>query len=259
MDGGFLSQAAPNNERKRGAKQQTLVPATVKMCNEAQESPDGDDACVVDGRYSSQVRIVANILDVQQKETRIHYQFEDGTGKIEGTVWPNENDDEMPMLKEKRDRCRVGAHVVVVGALKPFKGVQSLRCYDVRPVEDFNELTHHFLEVCYLHARAKSLPAVKDEPASNWGGAGTTMNNQGAPMDVDAAPANGLTVNQNRLLEHYNVHGTGDEGCQLAAVVQAMAPTMNLNEVHDAVNVLVAEGFLYSTIDEDFHKSTDSG
>ena len=257
-DGGFMSQPAGSSQmddgkKKRTGGKQALIPATIKMCLETQGG-DGDDNCEVDGRFSTQVRIVANILGVEPRETRIHYFFEDGTGKIEGTTWIGQNDDEMPVLKERRDKCVPGQHVVVVGAVKDFNGTKTLRCYDVRPIEDYNEMTHHFLEVCYLHTKAKKEQA---KPAVvNFG---STMNsNQGAgAMEVEA-PANCLSMHQNRVLEYYNTTGTGDEGCQMAQVADAMANFMTHQECIDAINVLVAEGFLYSTIDEDYHKSTDS-
>jgi len=263
-DGGFMSQ--PVEEKRKRSQKQTLVPSTIKMCMGASKMGEAsEDSCEVDGRFTTQVRLVANILSVEPRETRIHYTLEDGTGKIEGTVWTNQQDDELPMLAEKREKCVPGAHVVVVGVLKEFGGTKTIRCYDVRPVDDFNELTHHFLEVIHLHGKSKRAPRepvqqqgdVKQE--GSWGGAGSNIGGgQGQqPMEVEAN-ANGLTANQNRIYEYYNQNGQSDEGCHVETVAAAMAPYMNHADVIDCINVLVAEGFLYSTIDEENHKSTDS-
>ena len=259
MEGGFMSQPAGQQEEKKSQRaKQTLVPSTIKMCLEASLNDD-DESVEIDGRYSTQVRIVGTILRADARETRIAYEFEDGTGKIDGTVFANAGDDLLPMLKEKRDKCVPGTYVVVVGQVKEYHGKKNLRCYDVRPMTDFNELTHHFLEVIYQHAKSKKQPVQASAQAS-WGGATTRVapQQQQAPMDVDQQPANGLTVNQNRVLDYYNRNGTTDEGCNAQDVINAMAGHMSSNDAQDAINVLLADGFLYSTIDDTYHKSTDS-
>ena len=67
--------------------------------------------------------------------------------------------------------------------------------------------------------------------------------------------ADGLTSLQKLVLHYHTVYGgMGDEGCNVNVVAAALG--MPLVVVKAAVNILLSQGHLYSTIDEDHHKST---
>ena len=59
---------------------------------------------------------------------------------------------------------------------------------------------------------------------------------------------------QKRVLDYYTENGTGDEGCNTDSVAASLG--LDLGQVKAAVEFLSSEGHLYSTIDEDHHKST---
>ena len=57
--------------------------------------------------------------------------------------------------------CREGMYVRVVGHLRSFNKQRNMMAFHVRPVEDFNEISHHLSEVIYTHlAVTKCLPVV---------------------------------------------------------------------------------------------------
>ena len=57
--------------------------------------------------------------------------------------------------------CREGMYVRVVGHLRSFNKQRNMMAFHVRPVEDFNEVSHHLSEVIYTHlAVTKGLPVV---------------------------------------------------------------------------------------------------
>ena len=67
--------------------------------------------------------------------------------------------------------------------------------------------------------------------------------------------ADGMTSFQKLVLDYYTEHdGTGVEGCDVNDVAAALG--MPLVVVKAAVDFLSSEGYLYSTIDENHHKST---
>ena len=74
---------------------------------------------------------------------------------------------------------------------------------------------------------------------------------------IIGGPVAALTVNQNRVLDYYNRNGTTDEGCDIRDVINDMVRHMSPNDVQDAIRVLLADGFIYSTIDDTYHKSTE--
>ena len=75
-----------------------------------------------------------------------------------------------------------------------------------------------------------------------------------AAAERDDPSTDGLTSLQKLVLHYHTVYGTGDEGCNVNVVAAALG--MPLVVVKAAVNILKSEGHLYSTIDEDHHKST---
>ena len=64
----------------------------------------------------------------------------------------------------------------------------------------------------------------------------------------------GLTSLERRVVNYHNEHGTSDEGCHVNAVAAGLGVELAL--VRTAVRYLRSEGHLYSTTDDDHHKST---
>ena len=130
-----------------------------------------------------------------------------------------------------------------------------ISAYDMKPVEDFNQVTHHYLEAIYVHAKATNkiaAPAAAAAPRSSMEGFLPKTAGQSAAGGDDAG--DGVTSLQKRVLDYYTENGTSDEGCAIANVAGGLGLDMGL--VKNAVDALSSEGFLYSTIDDDHHKST---
>ena len=73
-------------------------------------------------------------------------------------------------------------------------------------------------------------------------------------MDTSDAVDGALSPEQSKVFNFYTSEGTGDEGCNVNSVASSLA--MDLNQVKHIVEFLSSEGHLYSTIDDDHHKST---
>lgn len=249
--GGFMSQGASQEEtKKKGRGTQALVPVTIKMALGAGQG-EGDDAFVIDGREVTQVRLVGNVMRVDKRETKVIYVVEDGSGAIEVTQWLHQGDDELQTTAERQAKMVPTTYVGVVGSLKAFDGKITVSAYDVRPVDDFNEVVHHFLEAVWVHGKVlkgEDQHPVWQPPVAQ------------APMDVDQNAAGGTSAIQRKVLDYYNEHGTSDTGLNINHVVQACAALYNFSasDVKDAVEALSSEGHLYSTLDDDHHKSTES-
>ena len=63
-----------------------------------------------------------------------------------------------------------------------------------------------------------------------------------------------LTSLERRVIDYHNEHGAGDEGCHVNAVAAGLG--LELASVRTTVDYLCSQGHLYSTMDEDHHKST---
>jgi len=65
---------------------QTLIPLTVKQLKDAtQDHPDG--AWKVDGAELHQMKIVGNVLNVEDQSTFIKFDVKDSTGVVEVKLW----------------------------------------------------------------------------------------------------------------------------------------------------------------------------
>ena len=56
-----------------------------------------------------------------------------------------------PALAAKHDQCTVGRLVAIVGMVKDYESKKYIQIIAMRPVLDWNERTHHFLEATFLH------------------------------------------------------------------------------------------------------------
>jgi replication factor A2 len=260
--GGFLSQgnASQAEKEKKPRDKQSLVPMTIKQFLSATKAGVDGDEWTVDGRAVQQVRVVGNVLKQDKRETKCTYTLEDQTGMVDATMWINA-EEEGETTAARAARSAPGNYVVVIGQPKEYGGKLYISAYDVRPVDDFNEVTHHFLEAIYSHAKQThkmnnpqaaapvndSFGAFNASSAAPAGGA--------AAMDTSGGGGGlGLSPDQTRVFNYYTAEGTGDEGCNITSVADALG--MPAAAVRNAVDFLSSEGHLYSTIDDDHHKST---
>jgi len=257
--GGFMSQgdnpsSQGDKKEKKPRDKQSLVPLTVKQLLGATKAGADDEGFHVDGRELSQVRIVGSVLSEDSRETKATYVVEDGTGAIEVTLWLNDAADEESVLRQRIAKTRPGTYVVVHGQPKEYSGKMLVSAYDMKPVEDFNQVTHHYLEAIYVHAKATNKIAAPEKAAARGSMEGFLPKAAGQSAAGGADGADGVTSLQQRVLDYYTEHGTSDEGCATANVASGLG--IDLAMVKSAVDSLSSEGFLYSTIDDDHHKST---
>ena len=63
-----------------------------------------------------------------------------------------------------------------------------------------------------------------------------------------------FTFLERRVVDYHMIHGTSDDGCHVNAVAAGLG--LELASVRTTVDYLCSQGHLYSTMDEDHHKST---
>ena len=82
---------------------QTLLPLTIRQLKSATQEHQ-DDSWKVDGAELHQVKIVGNILKVEETSTFTKYDIEDSTGVVEVKMWLDQSDDDT--MTERRSACR---------------------------------------------------------------------------------------------------------------------------------------------------------
>ncbi|KAF0691496.1 Aste57867_17298 [Aphanomyces stellatus] len=276
MEGGGGYMESQSTPQKQGAgsnsrDNQTLTPLTVRQLVAAIER--GDDNPQVDGKELSNIHLVGLLTEVAHNSTTISFVLNDGTGTFPARYFLQGEDD--PYQQQLVESLVDGVYVSTVGTLRSFGGKTSLSSFTVIPVENFNQVTHHFLECIYTHLRNVNGPqgganAPKQDfnmgdQSSGFGGGfnafgggqsskafgaqATNYNNYGASDSGFSDPA------QQAILDILGASSL-DMGLSVDQIKQQLQGRLSDAQLRDALNYLTNEGHIYSTIDENHFKRT---
>ncbi|XP_059195753.1 replication protein A 32 kDa subunit [Centropristis striata] len=253
--GGFASPAASQGGEKKGrTRANQIIPCTVSQLMSASQA---DEAFRVGDVEVAQVTIVGIIRSTDKSMTNIQYKVDDMTGApMDVKQWVDTEDPGVDSAV-----LPPGTYVKVSGNLRSFQNHRSVVAFSVRPLEDMNEITSHMLEVVQAHM-ALSKPNTMSGAGGGMSSNITSMSKPGltntggsyaGAMDM---ANNGLSGNQNQVLSL--IRGCPDpQGISIYDVKQRLG-TMSMAIIKQAVDFLSNEGHIFSTIDEDHYKSTDS-
>lgn len=118
------------------------MPVTLKQLS---SSRGGDEVYRVDDVELHTVKLVGTISQFHDETTNYSFKINDGTGEIDCKKW---KDNDSPSIF---NALREGQTARVVGTIREFAGRSHLLVYSVAPVTNFNEVTHHILDVIFTH------------------------------------------------------------------------------------------------------------
>nr|CAD1843629.1 unnamed protein product [Ananas comosus var. bracteatus] len=258
--GGFMpSQATQTPEsgfsKSRGV--QTLLPLTVKQIREAYQSSDDKSNFVIDGVEAAAARLLGRVVNKVERVTDVSFALDDGTGRIDVHRWVQDTSETNEMAAIQN-----GMYVVVGGSLKGFQGKNHLVAYSVRPVIDFNELTHHFIECIHVH-----LENTRQKVVASMGSTTPFINDQkgyqtSIPNQFSTNPPMGAgpeTDIRDLVLNVFQEPSSlaREHGLHVDEVIRRLG--LPGDKIRDAVDYHVDVGNIYSTIDEYHYKSACNG
>ncbi|KAI9524020.1 hypothetical protein NQZ68_020981 [Dissostichus eleginoides] len=251
--GGFASPAASQGGEKKGRTRATqIIPCNVSQLMSASQA---EESFKVGDVEVTQVTIVGIIRSMDKSMTNIQYKVDDMTGApMDVKQWVDTEDPSVDSAV-----LPPGTYVKVSGNLRSFQNHRSLVAFGVRPLEDMNEITSHMLEVVQAHM-------MLGKPQSQFSAGGgpnvvpTSRQDTGSKGEGYAGATdmvnNGLSANQNQVLSL--IRGCPEpQGISIQDLKQRLGGT-SLLVIKQAVEFLSNEGHIFSTIDEDHYKSTDS-
>ena len=100
-------------------------------------------------------------MEANTSPTNVVYQVDDRTGPwLKVQKWISDQDS-----SDQPDRvCLEGTYIKAIGHLKVFNNQRSVTAFLIKPISDFNEVTHHLAEVMACHlSSTKELPVVRIE------------------------------------------------------------------------------------------------
>ncbi|KAI4376241.1 hypothetical protein MLD38_014026 [Melastoma candidum] len=239
---------------------QSLLPVTVKQINASLVSNDDKINVLIDGVDVSTVTLLGKVCNKAERVTDVTFSLDDGTGRIDCNKWINEALDTSEM-----EGILDGMYVRVHGHLKNFQGKKQLNVFSIRPVSDFDEIPHHFVECIYVHMYNTRL-----KHNSQSGGANTqtqmtnpvmsnSYNGYSAPMPNQfggqhgshgLAPVAQMVLDCLQQPQYLMVM----KGAHISEVAQQIG--LSVDKTREAISSLVEEGLVYSTIDDFHFKST---
>ncbi|KAM4568771.1 replication protein A 32 kDa subunit [Fundulus diaphanus] len=256
--GGFASPTASQGGEKKGRTRATqIIPCTVSQLMSATQV---EEAFKVGDVEVTQVTIVGIIRSTDKSMTNIQYKVDDMTGApMDVKQWVDTEDPSVDSTV-----LPPGTYVKVSGNLRSFQNHRSVVAFSIRPLEDMNEITSHILEVVHAHM-ALGKPQTMTDIGGGVGANNTLMLHQGPGLTGGSYAGaggnhimaiNGLSASQNQVLSL--IKGCPDQqGISLQDLKQRLSG-ISLAVIKQAVEFLSNEGHIFSTIDEDHFKSTDS-
>ncbi|KAD5317656.1 hypothetical protein E3N88_17602 [Mikania micrantha] len=253
--GGFMpSQATQNadpipSSLSKHRDTQTLIPLTVRQINKALLSNDDKVNFLIDGVDVNNVKLVGMVLNKAERVTDISFVLDDGTGRVECNRWYTI----YFVFME-------GMYVRVHGQLKGFQGKKQLVVFGIKPVTDFDEITHHFVECIYVHSYNTKLMKQQASSSNQTHMPSSTANTysyQTAPSNQFTGQyvAEGLKGIDKMVLDYLLLPASlaRESGVHQEELVRQLG--VPLDKIMVALNCLVDEGLAYNSIDDYHFKS----
>ncbi|KAG1671624.1 hypothetical protein FOA52_006855 [Chlamydomonas sp. UWO 241] len=231
---------------------QTMRDVTVRQLIR-ENANASDDQYKVDGIELTTFYIVGRIIERHEGNTMLKLKVDDGTGCIEVVHYQDEDNELMNVAAQE---WTVNSYVRACGTARSGRSMLALR---IKPIKDFNEVTYHNLQCIFqhLHLTKGIAPAGSAPPA--FGGAPAAAGGFGGGAPGGSAPASGVEKLRADVLAVYNEGGQTDRGLSVDDVLAKLTQRgvqINRTELLTTIEYLTNEGHLFSTTDDQHHKST---
>nr|AJA32483.1 WD repeat-containing protein [Nosema pernyi] len=140
-DGGFI-HSSPKREY---TGIQTIRSISAKQINNIDQD-ESSTVAFLDGVELTSIQLIGWITEIKGTNTGKSFTLEDGTSTVDCTLWPNKpHEEHMASLIEE------GECIKVTGVLKTYSGRRCIQITNLHLVEDYNELTFHYLQIVKQH------------------------------------------------------------------------------------------------------------
>lgn len=235
---------------EKGKNTQSLLPVTIRQLETAQQGPD-PNSFSIDGKKLYRAKGVGQIMSINRLATAINIELDDGTGRIDTRFWlMNESEEDDSETSDWQE----GVYVRVFGHLRQFKNTQqhSFVAVSIQPIQDYNEITFHFLEAIYVHLT--TLNAAQDPMSYSSYNPQTAIQNPYASQGTE--DTNDLEALHATVRDIVVRHSNTTEGASFDMIVQEMEGYgVDASQVQESINYLSGEGHIYPTFDEHHFKA----
>jgi len=249
MGGGFMGadNETKTEEKKSNRDRQMILPITIKQILHS----EGDEI-TIDGVSPQQVKILGTVESLENSTTNTKITVSDGTGRIEVTKFTDVT----------LEGIEVGSLIKVHGAARIFGQKRTINAYDIKLVQDWNEMTHHYLNAILVHLQNTKGPipgsAMGQAKASFGMAAGMSMlpNMGGNVQSLNTAMKQDGTSLKDQVLEAYRSVADDQQGAsytEALAQLQKSGINITMDQLKNIVKGLSDDGNMYTTTDEDHY------
>ncbi len=111
--------------------------------------PRPDDVCEYEGEPIKDIILVGRLLRRLQEPMRTHFEINDNTGSFK-IIFYHKGEHQIPTAL-KHFEYEQYSYAKVYGSIKVFKETKQIVGTHMQRIEDFNELSNHFLSVFVSH------------------------------------------------------------------------------------------------------------
>lgn len=237
----------------------TIAAVTIKQVVEAM-SGDGDDKnFVINGVPAGQVTIVGRIIYAEMQMTAISIVLDDGSGCIGGShMLPADEEAGNEAVIAKRQRIREWAWVRVIAGIQIVDGNRALAVFRIRPVDDFNEVVYHRLDVVRTFlGQTRGTKGSGVSSGAEGLGVGGSAQGMGTGMGMmDAGMVDSLALNpiQRKAYEYLQSRHTQDGlGVPVEDIFRDVPGFPNIPAVKEVMEHLASDGHVFTTVDENHY------
>ncbi|KAB2079464.1 hypothetical protein ES319_A05G005200v1 [Gossypium barbadense] len=258
--GGFMpsqaTQTAPDRPSysSKNSDARCLTPVTVKQLKDL--SKVGESGISIDGVDVNNIVLVGIISKIDNAVSDCTFRVDDGTGWVECTKWIHEHVDSVEV-----DVISVGMYVRVYGQFKSIQSRRSIHTFSIRPITDFNEIAHHFLECIYVHLyNTKLRPRMTNATDGMTAQPQVANSNSGNHIMGFSHQTN--STNQIRGISSMVLQYLRRPACLASEMgvssdIVARELNVSVDKVRKTLDFLASEGLVYTTTD-DHYKFTDA-
>jgi len=248
----FSSPNANANKEAKKILPKHIVPVTAHVINQCQHVENESSIFEYNQLKFNQICFVGIIRNVIKRANDITYLVDDMTSSEVQVKLQAEDQDDMETEENRPPQMQFieNQYVRVNGIIKSLGGQKNVQAFNIRPLKDLNELTHHMLECinASIYYTQKASGEGLDMHA-NPSVTKTTFNNQ----ESSSGGLTGIHLQISNMIKQCKTN----EGVHLSEVYAAFS-NMPQNKIKEAVDFLSTEGHVYSTTDDEHFRSTDS-
>lgn len=256
MAGGFFtgtpsgSQPTPGEKKSSAQRAHNVMPINIR---DILDSPD--EKLKIEDSEVHMVTFIGTVEQIESKQTNVSYTIRDDTGSIEVVQWIEGEGNPMSHIQVMEGNfCRV------VGSIRQTQDRRHVMAFRVAKLASANEITTHLLETQWIRMKLRQLKKKMGQPVSTSSGA--AIGGMAGPLASSSnntanAGIPGLTSFQTLVYSIIQAT-TVETGMEKSQIYNSVKGKMGPRDVDAALEFLCSEGHIYSTVDEDHFKSTDS-